>query len=191
LKPTTASKSRPISEPISTPVSNLGLVQPTALFSKSKSAPKSSVDARRSPISNIDLVSKSGSETKPQRAQGPLTPAKKPKLQKPRLSNLLPDDFDELSMGSNDFLELSATSFQSKLFPAIQEPKSHFARLTNKVGGTPNRASTPRSVKRHVSFNAGGGIDSNYSLIETPSGSMRKCGESGFRCERDFCFKCE
>jgi hypothetical protein len=27
-------------------------------------------------------------------------------------------------------------------------------------------------------------------LVRTPGGSMRRCGEGGFRCERDFCFTC-
>ncbi|TID07433.1 hypothetical protein CH35J_001202 [Colletotrichum higginsianum] len=28
------------------------------------------------------------------------------------------------------------------------------------------------------------------SLIRTPGGNMRRCGEEGFRCDRDFCFTC-
>ncbi|KAK0733571.1 hypothetical protein B0T26DRAFT_669972 [Lasiosphaeria miniovina] len=27
-------------------------------------------------------------------------------------------------------------------------------------------------------------------LVQTPGGSMRRCGEGGFRCDRDFCFAC-
>ncbi|KAL2134951.1 hypothetical protein VTI74DRAFT_10272 [Chaetomium olivicolor] len=27
-------------------------------------------------------------------------------------------------------------------------------------------------------------------LVQTPGGTMRRCGEGGFRCERDFCFSC-
>jgi len=28
------------------------------------------------------------------------------------------------------------------------------------------------------------------SVVKTPGGSLRRCGERGFRCRRDFCFKC-
>lgn len=28
------------------------------------------------------------------------------------------------------------------------------------------------------------------SLVQTPGGNMRRCGENGFRCDRDFCFTC-
>ncbi|KXH49198.1 centromere protein Scm3 [Colletotrichum simmondsii] len=28
------------------------------------------------------------------------------------------------------------------------------------------------------------------SLVQTPGGNMRRCGEDGFRCDRDFCFTC-
>ncbi|KZL84701.1 myb-like dna-binding domain protein [Colletotrichum incanum] len=28
------------------------------------------------------------------------------------------------------------------------------------------------------------------SLVRTPGGNMRRCGEDGFRCDRDFCFTC-
>ncbi|KAK1636147.1 hypothetical protein BDP81DRAFT_450083 [Colletotrichum phormii] len=28
------------------------------------------------------------------------------------------------------------------------------------------------------------------SLVRTPGGNMRRCGENGFRCDRDFCFTC-
>jgi hypothetical protein len=27
-------------------------------------------------------------------------------------------------------------------------------------------------------------------MVETPGGTMRRCGEDGFRCGRDFCFSC-
>ena len=27
-------------------------------------------------------------------------------------------------------------------------------------------------------------------LVQTPGGTVRKCGEGGFRCDRDFCFEC-
>ncbi|OAA68177.1 Centromere protein Scm3 [Niveomyces insectorum RCEF 264] len=30
----------------------------------------------------------------------------------------------------------------------------------------------------------------NGSPVRTPGGSMRRCGQDGFKCDRDFCFKC-
>ncbi|AEO65927.1 uncharacterized protein THITE_2113553 [Thermothielavioides terrestris NRRL 8126] len=35
---------------------------------------------------------------------------------------------------------------------------------------------------------ASGRLESD--LVQTPGGTMRRCGEDGFRCERDFCFSC-
>jgi hypothetical protein len=40
-------------------------------------------------------------------------------------------------------------------------------------------------------FMSGGGIGIGDDLVvETPGGTMRRCGENGFRCDRDFCFGC-
>jgi hypothetical protein len=48
-----------------------------------------------------------------------------------------------------------------------------------------NLVETPsRNVRRASKSSLG----SPY--FKTPGGTMRKCGESGFRCERSFCFKC-
>jgi hypothetical protein len=35
-----------------------------------------------------------------------------------------------------------------------------------------------------------GAVSPAGSLLETPGGSMRRCGEDGFKCDRDFCFSC-
>ncbi|SPQ18804.1 8249ea6b-31b7-48b8-a110-2efef7516bdd [Thermothielavioides terrestris] len=35
---------------------------------------------------------------------------------------------------------------------------------------------------------ASGRLESD--LVQTPGGTMRRCGEDGFRCEREFCFSC-
>ncbi|KAH6619758.1 hypothetical protein B0J18DRAFT_434932 [Chaetomium sp. MPI-SDFR-AT-0129] len=35
-----------------------------------------------------------------------------------------------------------------------------------------------------------GGGDGDGDLVQTPGGTMRRCGEGGFRCEREFCFSC-
>jgi hypothetical protein len=45
-------------------------------------------------------------------------------------------------------------------------------------------SSTPRSGMRISESNVGGDME------RTPGGTMRRCGEGGFKCERDFCFAC-
>jgi len=35
----------------------------------------------------------------------------------------------------------------------------------------------------------GGGLGDDL-VVQTPGGTVRRCGEDGFRCERDFCFGC-
>jgi hypothetical protein len=34
------------------------------------------------------------------------------------------------------------------------------------------------------------GRERRSSPVKTPGGSLRRCGERGFRCRRDLCFKC-
>jgi len=53
----------------------------------------------------------------------------------------------------------------------------------SKLSGGWNSASAAR-VARRVS-----GVD-NGEVHRTPGGTMRRCGEDGFKCERDFCFAC-
>ncbi|KAJ9151729.1 hypothetical protein NKR23_g2612 [Pleurostoma richardsiae] len=44
-------------------------------------------------------------------------------------------------------------------------------------------AGSAGSFRRHSTSPVG-------SLVRTPGGTMRRCGEDGFRCDRDFCFIC-
>lgn len=49
-------------------------------------------------------------------------------------------------------------------------------------------ARTPSRRGRVASDNGGGGGDGE--LIQTPGGAWRRCGESGYKCGRGFCFMC-
>jgi hypothetical protein len=176
-KPTLSSPPRPVSKP--------ELQSATSLLDP---VSKSGVISRSSPSQNVGLLSKYSTESKVQR----LTPAKKPDPWKARLSMLLADDdFDELSMEPDDFAKQHASSSHARPSPAYQKPKSHIRRLADKMEGTPSRVSTSKSTARQVELSTGGGSDLDNPLIETPGGSTRKCGESGFKCGRNFCFKCE
>ncbi|KAK4155536.1 hypothetical protein C8A00DRAFT_41898 [Chaetomidium leptoderma] len=45
---------------------------------------------------------------------------------------------------------------------------------------------TPVSSRKR----GGMGLEESGELVQTPGGTMRRCGEGGFRCEREFCFGC-
>ncbi|KAK1767177.1 hypothetical protein QBC33DRAFT_539455 [Phialemonium atrogriseum] len=47
---------------------------------------------------------------------------------------------------------------------------------------------TPVAATRKLVASSPTTIDPD--LVRTPGGSLRRCGEGGFRCERDFCFSC-
>lgn len=62
-------------------------------------------------------------------------------------------------------------------------------------GGTPGRKSKSlaRSVVRVRGKGQADGFGSSPALnpvVQTPGGTRRRCGEDGWRCERDFCFVC-
>lgn len=70
-------------------------------------------------------------------------------------------------------------------------------------GGARLRTSTKRRARRKSALGGGGSpgvlsaetpvsnrIRSESELVQTPGGTLRRCGEGGFRCERDFCFTC-
>jgi hypothetical protein len=56
-----------------------------------------------------------------------------------------------------------------------------------------NRARMLRTHKNKARWRRSTGMSISSpapDLIRTPGGTMRKCGEDGFKCERDFCFVC-
>lgn len=66
------------------------------------------------------------------------------------------------------------------------------AAATAATAGDFNGMSTP-SGRRSGASRGDGGIgaaEEMGELVQTPGGTMRRCGEGGFRCGRDFCFVC-
>ncbi|KAL2154252.1 hypothetical protein VTH82DRAFT_2928 [Thermothelomyces myriococcoides] len=51
-------------------------------------------------------------------------------------------------------------------------------------------ASASSSSSRFLLASAAAAATDESELVRTPGGTMRRCGEGGFRCERDFCFSC-
>lgn len=51
-------------------------------------------------------------------------------------------------------------------------------------------ASLARSVVRARPGRDGRGMSPTDSVVQTPGGTKRRCGEEGFTCDRDFCFVC-
>ncbi|CCC10276.1 hypothetical protein SMACR_02853 [Sordaria macrospora] len=58
--------------------------------------------------------------------------------------------------------------------------------------GVGRSASTPtaRAVTPSAGSEAEGEEFVGSEVIQTPGGTLRRCGEAGFRCDRDFCFGC-
>jgi len=107
------------------------------------------------------------------------------------LSGILgPDDFEELRESSPI---LSKKSPQEKTkFPGSGEgiqASLDEVRLTPARNPTP-KGRTPISTTRASILRRSFEASPSGSMIETPGGSKKRCGENGFRCGKGFCFKC-
>ncbi|KAK7459864.1 hypothetical protein Landi51_00113 [Colletotrichum acutatum] len=130
-------------------------------------------------------------------------------------TSLLSDDEDELTLdlfkthtgasGGGSSAERRRTSYTPVLLAGphtkITTPMKQRSPLvpgsgnTGVAGATITGTETTRGKKRkaawafatptRVHFGSPSG-----SLLQTPGGNMRRCGEDGFRCDRDFCFTC-
>lgn len=63
------------------------------------------------------------------------------------------------------------------------------------VRPSPSRTSspkrrTPKSITRASILRRNMEGRPSCPMVETPGGSLKRCGEKGFRCGKDFCFKC-
>ncbi|GKT91900.1 myb-like DNA-binding domain protein [Colletotrichum tofieldiae] len=63
------------------------------------------------------------------------------------------------------------------------------------AGGADSDTVTARGRKRKAAWAFATPTKAHFgspsgSLVRTPGGNMRRCGEDGFRCDRDFCFTC-
>jgi hypothetical protein len=107
------------------------------------------------------------------------------------LSGILgPDDFEELRKSSP--IPLKQSPQEKAKFPGSGE--SSQASLDG-VRLSPGRNPTPKRRKTISTTRASilrGSLEASPSgsMIETPGGSKRRCGENGFRCGKGFCFKC-
>ncbi len=82
----------------------------------------------------------------------------------------------------------SSSAAASKLRRSLG--KSSASRGGTPTGGVGGRKrgggvlpTTPSSSARRLA-------EAEGLLVQTPGGTMRRCGEGGFRCEREFCFSC-
>ena len=78
---------------------------------------------------------------------------------------------------------------------AASKLRRSLGKSSNSRGGTPTSGvgrrkrgggvlpTTPSSSARRLA-------EAEGLLVQTPGGTMRRCGEGGFRCEREFCFSC-
>ncbi|KFY34345.1 hypothetical protein V494_06855 [Pseudogymnoascus sp. VKM F-4513 (FW-928)] len=57
-------------------------------------------------------------------------------------------------------------------------------------GGTSNLSVTGTPSRRGRVGSVSGGTSEDGDLIQTPGGAWRRCGESGYKCGRGFCFRC-
>jgi hypothetical protein len=85
----------------------------------------------------------------------------------------------------------SATSTASKLKRAVLAGS---AAAAGKKGAAPADGGcggfrTPSGRKGNGLGTRDSGLEEE-ELVQTPGGTMRRCGEGGFRCEREFCFSC-
>jgi hypothetical protein len=123
-------------------------------------------------------------------------------LQPSTPAHLVSDSNMKLSgiLGADDFEELCTTP-QAPLSQTIQEktkalrPEEGRKERLDEVQPSPARNSTPKrrtplSMTRASVLRRSMEASPRGPLIETPEGSLKTCGEKGFRCGKDFCFKC-
>ncbi|CAK7272951.1 hypothetical protein SEPCBS119000_005397 [Sporothrix epigloea] len=114
------------------------------------------------------------------------------------------DEDDELEMTVAAALPLSARRIDRALSNGKTNPRTPSSRhrlvATSKLMVTPSRQQAyARALSRsplahrqkaHSQKENGPAPSPAGSVIQTPGGSLRRCGQDGFRCERDFCFRC-
>jgi hypothetical protein len=111
------------------------------------------------------------------------------------IMSLVSDDEDELSLTLDQISPLKVQSPKKRATPlTVPKPKpstpgssvkrlaidkARMVRLKTRRSRTGWRRSSGMSVSSPAA-----------DFVRTPGGTMRKCGEDGFKCERDFCFVC-
>lgn len=106
------------------------------------------------------------------------------------LTSLVPE---RESLGNDSEDELTASSLWSLFQKATPALPSSGKSLHRKRGpeGTPTKAKKRVSAGR---LSSGLGVERpsepDGSVMRTPGGTIRKCGERGLKCGKDFCFTC-
>ncbi|RKU44581.1 hypothetical protein DL546_004690 [Coniochaeta pulveracea] len=110
--------------------------------------------------------------------------------------SLVSDDEDELSLTLDQFSPVKIQWSQGKKYTPSTLPKKKPSTPASSVKrlavdkARMVRLKTKRS-KQGRKKSCGVSVDSPAAgLLRTPGGTTRKCGEDGFKCERDFCFVC-
>ncbi|KAK3310457.1 uncharacterized protein B0T15DRAFT_518572 [Chaetomium strumarium] len=92
-----------------------------------------------------------------------------------------------------------SVSSASKLKKAVVVGSANRKAAATFGATTTSRIHTPSGRRRKSVLAVSGGREDapgtpssrlGSELVETPGGTMRRCGEGGFRCGRDFCFSC-
>ncbi|WQF87429.1 Putative centromere protein Scm3/HJURP [Colletotrichum destructivum] len=144
----------------------------------------------------------------PSSRQTPLT-AKVLSSNKRSIISLLSDNEDELTLdlfktwtssGGTHRDRKRTTSFTPVLLAGpetkITTPmKQRIVAASDGGDGTGSGTATTKGRKRKAAWAFATPTKVHFgspsgSLIRTPGGNMRRCGEEGFRCDRDFCFTC-
>jgi hypothetical protein len=103
-------------------------------------------------------------------------------------------------LGRDDFEELRKTPIAPRIQPLQEKTKTLLPEEVGKgplndIRQSPARNITPKrrtltSTTKASILRRSMGSSPSGPLIETPGGSLKKCGEKGFRCGKEFCFKC-
>jgi hypothetical protein len=101
------------------------------------------------------------------------------------LSSIVPKDSEENPEGAAD-VKSPLSQRDSKLLRSKDRDDHRVTPVRRPILKkiTPRNTSGLSSVKRRV------GPSPNGSIIETPGGAVRRCGEKGYRCNKGFCFNC-
>ena len=86
-------------------------------------------------------------------------------------------------------LLVNAHATSSPHTPVKPAARGAGARRSGGVGSGSGRVAGTRFVLAHRAARQAPSPTED-SLVRTPGGTVRRCGEDGFRCDRDFCFSC-
>ncbi|GAB1311047.1 hypothetical protein MFIFM68171_01257 [Madurella fahalii] len=191
-----------------------------AQAAESTSIPKQPATSSKPPSTPVKKTTnrrRSKPSQPPPSTSAPPTAGTKQKQRRGVLS-LVPDDGDDGDDEGADELSITPRSTYSllrpppdasaTLLPFRTSPAAHHVRVSllrtpsgrkrrNAAGGralgdtSPLSSSSKEKVRSGTAGRGEGGEgEGEGELVQTPRGTMRRCGEGEFRCGRDFCFVC-